>query len=103
MKEKALSRTYIQYYQGLPLEVFFNDDTSEFLARFEYDGNIEEPSVLYINKDLNYKDGYKLEITDDDGKAIEEVVVKENGNYISIKINRSKEEKLIVKIILYPL
>lgn len=103
MKEKALSRTYIQYYQGLPLEVFFNDDTSEFLARFEYDGNIEEPSVLYINKDLNYKDGYKLEITDDDGKAIEEVDVKENGNYIAIKINRSKEEKLIVKIILYPL
>ena len=48
-KEKALSRTYIQYYQGEPLEVFFNDETAEFLSRFKYDKNIQEPSVLYFN------------------------------------------------------
>ena len=103
IKQKALSRTYIQYYQGLPLEVFYNDDTSEFLARFEYDGNIEEPSVLYLNNDLNYKDGYELEITDDDGKKIEEVDIEKDGNYIYIKINRSKEDKFNVRITLNPL
>ena len=103
MKEKALSRTYIQYFQGLPLEVFFNDDTSEFLARFKYDRNINKPSVLYLNKDLNYKDGYELDITDDNGIKIEEVDIEEKENYIYFKINRNKDEDLIVKLTLSPL
>ena len=101
-KEKALSRTYIQYYQGEPLEVFFNDETSEFLARFKYDGSIEEPSVLYLNKELNYNNGYKLEITDDKGNKIEEVELEEKGNYIYFKVNRDKDENLVVKITLTP-
>ena len=101
IKEKALSRTYIQYYQGLPLEVFYNDDTSEFLARFKYDGNINEPTVLYLNKDLNYKDGYDLNITDDDGNKID-FDIEDKDNYISFKINKSKEEELIVKVNVSP-
>ena len=103
LKEKALSRTYIQYYQGLPLEVFFNDETGEFFARFKYYRNINKPSVLYLNRDLNYKDGYELDITDDDGNPIEELSVEEEGNYISFKINRDKDEELIVKVTLIPL
>ena len=98
MKEKALSRTYIQYYQGVPLEIYFNINTNEFKAKFEYDGTIQEPSVLYLNKKLNYGDGYNLEITDNNGEKIQEIDITENDNYILFKINRSKEEKLIVNI-----
>ena len=102
MKEIALSRTYIQYYQGIPLEVIFNDETNEFLARFKYDKNINEPSVLYLNKDLKYKDGYDLHITDDNGIEIEEVVSEEKENYIFFKINRNLDEDLIVKVTVTP-
>ena len=102
-KEKALSRTYIQYYQGVPLEIFFNDETNEFMAKFKYDGRIEEPSVLYLNKELNYNKGYQLDITDEKGNKIEEVSVEDNGNYINFKINRSKDEDLTVKVTLIPL
>ena len=102
-KEKALTRTYVQYYQGQPLEVFFNDETAEFLVRFKYDGIIEEPSVLYFNKQLNYKNGYKLEITDDNENKIDEVVVDEKENYIYFKINRKSDEELIIKVTLTPL
>ena len=102
-KEKALSRTYIQYYQGVPLEIFFNDETNEFMAKFKYDGSIEEPSVLYLNKELNYNKGYQLDITDEKGNKIEEVSVEDNGNYINFKINRSKDEDLTVKVTLIPL
>ena len=102
-KEKALTRTYIQYYQGEPLEVFFNDETSEFLARFKYLGSIEEPSVLYFNKELNYKNGYKLEITDDNGNTIDDVFVDDKENYIHFKINRKSNEDLIIKVTLTPL
>ena len=103
IKEKALSRTYIQYFQGLPLEMFFNDNTSEFLARFKYYKDINESSVLYFNKDLNYKDGYELDITDDNGNKIQELDIEEKGNYIYFKINRNTDEDLIVKVTLSPL
>ena len=103
MKEKALSRTYIQYYQGIPLEVIFNDETNEFYASFKYDGNIKESSVLYLNKNLNYKDGYDLKITDESGNKIEEVNIEEKENYIYFKINRKIEENLVVKVSLNPL
>lgn len=82
--------------------MFFNDETSEFLARFNYDGSIEEPSVLYLNKELNYINGYKLEITDDKGNKIEEVELEEKGNYIYFKVNRDKDENLVVKVTLTP-
>ena len=102
-KEKALSRTYIQYYQGVPLEIFFNDETNEFMAKFKYDGSIEKPSVLYLNKELNYNKGYQLDITDEKGNKIEEVSVEDKGNYINFKINRNKDEDLTVKVTLIPL
>ena len=102
-KEKALTRTYVQYYQGEPLEVFFNDETAEFLVRFKYDESIEEPSVLYFNKELNYNNGYKFEITDDKGNKIEEVTVEEKENYINFKISRKNDKDLVVKATLTPL
>ena len=103
MKEKALSRTYIQYYQGIPLEVNFNDETNDFYASFKYDGNINESSVLYLNKNLNYKDGYNLKITDESGNKIEEINIEEKENYIYFKINRKVDENLVVKVSLNPL
>ena len=103
IKEKALSRTYIQYYQGLPLEIFFNDDTNEFSAKFKYMASITEPSVLYFYKDLKYKDGYELNITDENGVKLENVSIEEDGNYIRFKIGQNTEDNLIVKVSLIPL
>ena len=103
-KEKALTRTYVQYYQGEPLEVFFNDETAEFLARFKYDKNIDEPSVLYFNKELYYNNGYELKITDDYGNSIEDVIInKKQENYIHFKITKDIDSDLIVKVTLIPL
>ena len=96
MKEKALTRTYILYYQGIPEEFNFNDNTKEFNAIFQYDKSIEKPSVIYINKDFNYKNNYKLTITDIEGKELEGVTVTENGNYIEVLINN--EDKIKVKV-----
>jgi hypothetical protein len=52
---------------------------------------------------LNYKNGYKLEITDDNENKIDEVVVEEKENYIYFKINRKSDEELIIKVTLTPL
>ena len=96
MKEKALTRTYILYYQGIPKEFVFNDNTKEFNAKFQYDKSINKPSLLYINKDLYYKKGYKLKIMDGNDKELDCVSVTEEGNYISFEINN--EDGIIVKV-----
>ena len=98
IKEKALSRTYIQSYQGIPLEVNFDDDTKVFTSSFTYIPEIREPSVLYLYKELNYPDGYTLEFTGDDGTPIEGVEVEEEGNYISFKLDQSTELKVTVTV-----
>ena len=83
---------------------FFNDETAEFLARFKYDKNIDEPSVLYFNKELYYNNGYELKITDDYGNSIEDVIInKKQENYIHFKITKDIDSDLIVKVTLIPL
>ena len=96
MKEKALSRTYILYYQGIPVEFNFNDNNKEFNAKFIYMKSIEKPSVIYINKDLYYKKGYKLKIMDVNDKELDGVEITEKDNYIDVLINN--EDGIEVKV-----
>lgn len=96
-KEKALSRTYIQSYQGYPLSFSFNDESKEANAKFIFKKSIEEPSILYLNSELNYPNGYYLTISDDEGEAIDANVKEINENYVSIYVNE-KEDGIIVNI-----
>ena len=98
VKEKALSRSYIQSYQGIPLEVNFDDDTSVFTASFTYNPEIKEPSVLYLHKELNYPNGYSLEFTGEDGSPIEGVDVEEKENYVYFKLDQPSELKVKVTV-----
>ena len=59
-KVKALSRTYIQAYQGVPLRQRFNSETKVFEAEFIANLLVDTPSELYFYKELNYPKGYKL-------------------------------------------
>ena len=99
MKEKALSRTYILYYQGIPEQFEFNDKTKEFNAVFEYDKSINAPSVIYFNEKFNYKKGYKLKIMDENDKELDGVTIKQNGNYIEISINNQDKIKVKVNLV----
>ena len=67
IKERALSRSYVQSYQGLPLEVNYDDDNKVLKATFSDDPDIKEPGVLYINKKLNYPDGYNIDFFGEGG------------------------------------
>ena len=96
MKEKALTRSYILYYQGIPNSFIFDDNTKEFNAEFIYEKSISDPSVIYINKELNYKNGYKLKIMDKDNKDLDGVQITEEGNYINVMINNT--DGIIVKV-----
>jgi endoglycosylceramidase len=106
IKEKGLSRAYVMYYQGKPIDFKYETDSdTNFETSFEYHKNITEPSVLYYNKDFFYKNGYEIKVIDDNTK---EDLVKNNkvtldkskANYISITcVNNVMEDNTQVRII----
>ena len=106
IKEKGLSRAYVMYYQGKPIDFKYETDSdTNFETSFEYHQNITEPSVLYYNKDFFYKNGYEIKVIDDNTK---EDLVKNNkvtldkskANYISITcVNNAIEDNTKVRII----
>jgi endoglycosylceramidase len=59
-KVKALARTYIQAFQGVPLRQRYDSNTKVFEAEFIPNPSINSPSELYFLQDLNYPKGYKL-------------------------------------------
>ena len=106
IKEKGLSRSYVQYYQGKPIDFKFEiNSDSNFETCFVFDKNISEPSVLYYNKDYFYKKGYFLEIINEETKEnlleSKAIIIDENiPNYIFIKGNKSiLEDKTKIRII----
>lgn len=106
IKEQGLSRAYVQYYQGKPIDFKFEEDSStDFETSFEYHADIKEPTVLYYNKEFFYGKGYDIDIINDDtnedlldNKSV--VIDEKTDNYIYIKgVTNLLEDKTKVRII----
>jgi len=105
VKERALTRTYIQAYQGVPISVQFDYETGFFLSKFYLDMDINAPSRIYMNKKLFYKDfdkNFKMKITDENFRDLiyEKSDYLINGvlneNYLNVKIS-SKNDSFLQK------
>ena len=106
IKEKGLSRGYVMYYQGKPIDFKYQTNSNtNFETSFEYHKNITEPSVLYYNKGFFYKKGYNIQVINDDTK--EDLILTEKvsmdysiDNYINIKCLENKlDDNTKVRII----
>ena len=106
IKEKGLSRGYVMYYQGKPIDFKYQTNSNtNFETSFEYHKNITEPSVLYYNKGFFYKKGYNIQVINDDTK--EDLIQTEKvnmdysiDNYIDIKCLENKlDDNTKVRII----
>ena len=106
IKEKGLSRGYVMYYQGKPIDFKYQTNSNtNFETSFEYHKNITEPSVLYYNKGFFYKKGYNIQVINDDTK--EDLIQTEKvsmdysiDNYINIKCLENKlDDNIKVRII----
>ena len=106
IKEKGLSRGYVMYYQGKPIDFKYQTNSNtNFETSFEYHKNITEPSVLYYNKGFFYKKGYNIQVINDDTK--EDLIQTEKAsidysidNYINIKCLENKlDDNTKVRII----
>ena len=93
IKERGLSRGYVMDYQGRPIDFNFEENSeTNFETSFEYHNNIAKPTVLYYNKDFFYKDGYLIEVINDETKEDliknkSVILEEETTNYINIKCN----------------
>ena len=106
IKEQGLSRAYVQYYQGKPIDFKYEEESNtNFETSFEYHANISEPTVLFFNKQFFYSNGYQIDVINDETKesllSNKGIVLDEsNDNYIYIKGDSNLlEDKTKVRII----
>ena len=101
VKERSLSRAYVQYYQGEPESFGFTNEETDFETVFKYNAAVSAPTVIYFNENFHYKNGYSLKIVNT--KTGAEVIFHEDKveNYITISgIDKSLNEvplKIIFK------
>jgi endoglycosylceramidase len=72
-KEKALTRTYIQAYQGVPFLSKFDTDTGFYYTGFKFNSEISEPSKLYMNRNLfykNFKENFTIRLFNENNEDI---------------------------------
>jgi len=61
-KVKALSRTYAQAIQGVPVSMTFHSDTSLFTLTYELNTSIQAPTIIYLNEEWYYPNGFNIDL-----------------------------------------
>jgi len=98
LKEKALTRTYIQAYQGIPIATQFDYETGFFFSKFHLDLNVDAPSRVYFNKKIhynNFEENFTIKVSDENYTDLDHETSDyiENGikyeNYLNIFINKN--------------
>jgi len=61
-KVRALSRSYAQAIAGQPLSMIFDPRTARFQLVFIVNTDIHQPTIIYINEELNYPQGCDINV-----------------------------------------
>lgn len=64
-KYYAITRTYPQAVQGTIINLEYNDETGVFIMDYICDLETNAPTVIYINEDEHYPDGYRTSVNFD--------------------------------------
>jgi endoglycosylceramidase len=70
VKLAALSRTYAQYVQGTPVSMKFDVQSKAFELVYSLDASIQGPTVIYLNEEVHYPNGYVLTVTNNKGYSV---------------------------------
>ena len=100
LKKYALSRSYVQKFQGYPLYMNFNDETKELTAKFYLNSSLEEGTVIYVNKELNYPNGYEVFVDSDEKDRVINFYINEyEDNYITFYIHSDTNYNVNIRIV----
>jgi len=104
-KIKALSRTYVQAYQGKPSKVWFNRKNSDFISEYQVDVSIKQGSMVYLSEEYYYPNGYvaSVYIADDiiKGYSVKVSMNKVEDNYLNVKIDADEKRNTSFVSVLY--
>ena len=64
-KVKALARSYLMATQGVPTLNAFDTETAGLIANWTLDANVSAPTVLYLNSEYWYPNGYTYTVSVD--------------------------------------
>ena len=94
-KVRALTRSYVEAFQGEPVFMKFFVEEKVFVFKFVLDRKINSPTRVYFYKELNYKDGIRLFSSHEKFNVYNDEV-----NYLGLKfekeeieINKNKDQK----------
>jgi endoglycosylceramidase len=62
-KVRALSRSYAQAIAGEPIFMVFDPITARFRFVFNINTDIHQPTIIYINEQLNYPQGCDINVS----------------------------------------
>ena len=69
-KLQALTRTYAHAFQGVPSTMHYDTVTKSFKTSFTLDKSVKGLTEIYLNKKLNYPNGYKITVSNQANDAI---------------------------------
>ena len=91
LKEKGLTRTYSQAYQGVPISSSVDYESGFYLTSFDLNISIDKPTRIYFNREIFYPEfSEKFEVlvyNEINEKIINDKNISEE-NYLDIKINK---------------
>ena len=99
---KALSRTYAQRVAGHATKVEFDSDWKtggRFELEFEMDTAIQAPTIIYVNEQYWYPNGYNLSLTPQNAQIVD---YKREKSYVEVYNSDDKQydgQKVTVSII----
>jgi endoglycosylceramidase len=84
-KVKALARTYLPFYQGVPEYINFNAKTGDFMANFTLLPTVTQPSVLFASSEFYYQNGVNIVVYN--SAFLTPTINNINENYYIITFN----------------
>lgn len=95
-KLRALTRTYIQQYQGIPKEVRFDVHTGDFASWFTHDPEIKKPSVLYYHEKEFYPNGFKVTALFQNETPVRVHTEVKEKNYLSLTLDNKERGEIML-------
>lgn len=89
VKVKALTRSYIQVYQGKPVSSQFDAETGLYSGSYYLDETVLAPSILYLNTERFYPEGFSVRLFNDKNKNYDAYAKIVDNNYVHFFISNS--------------
>lgn len=99
-KVKALTRSYVQAFQGEGKSMRFDTNTGRFTTNYYLDTSIQAPTVIYLNEEYWYSNSYK--VTVDANHSSDNYTIRKHKNRLEIQFDENAQSTKVSLTITAP-